>query len=99
MKRKTGNFREQIDRIFAEQAGGYVPGYLLRLVALSCMIGAIAFEALYRFDDIFGGLSELLIFVSIIGFGFGAFFVALLVAYQCSEKTGTTVTRIHDRSW
>lgn len=99
MKQRQESLREEIDRVFADTAGGYVPSYLLRLIALSLMVGAIAFEALYRFGDIVGGLSLLLIAISVLAFGCGAVFMALLIGYQVSERNGPVVRRVHDRSW
>ena len=99
MRYEVESLRQTVDRICGDHARGYVPSYLLRLVAMSLMVGALAFEAMYRFGDVFGHLSVLLIVVSVFGFAFGAFFVALFIAYQFSERRGATITRIHDRSW
>jgi hypothetical protein len=63
------------------------------------MVGALAFEALYRFGDIVGELSLLLIAISVLAFGCGAVFMALLIGYQISERNGPVVRRVHDRSW
>ena len=99
MRRNPESLREEIDRVFGHHAGGYIPSYLLRLVTLSLLVGAIAFEAVYRCGDIVGGGSLLLIAISVSAFGCGTVLLALLVAYQVSERNSSTVRRVHDRSW
>lgn len=99
MLQNPESLRQAIDRVFGHHSGGYIPSYLLRLVALSSMVGALAFEAVYRFGDIFGSLSLLLIAMSFLAFGCSTVFVALLVGYQVSAKSSSNVRRVHGRSW